>query len=74
MIVAGVFFLIFGLLGLALPFLQGIFFLAIGVVLLSLASTTIRKWIEQRTRKYPKIHIFVERIENWVVGIIGRAD
>jgi len=71
---AGVIFLILGVLGLALPFLQGILFLVIGLILLSLASSKARKWIESHTIRYPKIHALVEKTEKWITGIIGTVD
>jgi uncharacterized membrane protein YbaN (DUF454 family) len=74
MTVAGVLFIFFGLIGLALPFLQGFLFLAIGMVLLSLVSERIRAWIELRTRPYPKIHHFVQRTQEWVVRFIGPTE
>ena len=74
MIAAGVIFLILGLIGLALPFLQGFFFLSIGVVLLSLASTRIQTWVEMQTRPYPKVHRFVARTQKWIIRIIGSID
>lgn len=72
--VAGVVFIILGLLGLALPFLQGFLFLAIGVVLLSLVSARIRTFTELHTRRYPKIHRFVEKTQKWVVRFIGPVE
>lgn len=71
---AGVIFLILGVAGLALPFLQGILFLAIGLILLSLASSKARKWIESHTVRYPKIHAAVRKTEKWMTGIIGDVD
>lgn len=68
----GVLFVLLGLLGLALPFLQGFLFLAIGLILLSIGSDTIRAWIESHTRKYPRVHAFIEKLEVWVTGYIGR--
>ncbi len=65
-------FIILGLVGLALPFLQGFLFLAIGLILLSIASPTARMWIEHHTRKYPKVHAFVEKVEKQITKIIGR--
>jgi uncharacterized membrane protein YbaN (DUF454 family) len=74
MIAAGVVFMIFGLIGFALPFLQGFLFLAIGIVLLSLASSKIRTWMEAHTRPYPRMHNFVNRIQKWVIHIIGPTE
>jgi uncharacterized protein len=73
-IVAGVFFILLGLVGLALPFLQGFLFLAIGLVLLSISSTRIRGWIESHTRRFPKVHAAVEKLERWVISVIGTVD
>ncbi len=71
---AGIIFVVLGLFGLAMPFLQGILFLAIGFILLSIASPRVRKWIESHTRRYPKPHAFVEKTEKWITGIIGEVD
>ena len=73
-IAAGVFFVILGILGLALPFLQGLLFIVIGVVLLSLASTSVRDWLETHTRRYPKLHKMVEKMQAAAVRIIGSTD
>lgn len=70
-LLAGILFIILGLLGLVLPFLQGFLFLAIGVILLSLHSPKIREWTNVHTMKYPKIHSTIQKIEKWIVGIVG---
>ena len=72
--IVAVFFLLFGLLGIALPFLQGFLFIAIGIVLLSFISSTIRGWIEIHTRSHPKLHQLVGRIHAWVIRNIGPTD
>ena len=69
--VAGILFLILGVIGLVLPFLQGLLFLFIGIVLLSLVSTRIRRWMEVPTRKHPALHRIVERTEAWVERLLG---
>jgi uncharacterized membrane protein YbaN (DUF454 family) len=69
---AAVIFIVLGLIGLALPFLQGFLFLAIGFILLSIASPAARSWIQGYTKKYPKVHRFVERTERWITKIIGQ--
>jgi len=71
---AGVIFIILGILGLALPFLQGILFLIIGLILFSIASSKARRWTESHTIRYPKLHAFVEKTEKWMTGIIGTVD
>ncbi len=73
-IVAAVTFIMLGLVGLALPFLQGFFFLAIGLILLSISSPRFRGWINVHTVRYPKTHRMLEKIEKWVLGIIGPVD
>ena len=71
LLLSGILFIILGLLGLALPFLQGFLFLAIGFILLSLHSPKIRVWTDVHTVKYPKIHSAIQKVEKWVIGIIG---
>lgn len=73
MLVAGVLFVIFGLIGLVLPFLQGILFLAIGIILLSLWSPRIREFMDRHTLKYPKMHKVIRDVEVWVVKMIGET-
>lgn len=72
-LIAGVAFVAFGIIGLVLPFLQGILFLAIGLILLSLWSPRIREFVDRHTVKYPKIHKVVREVEGWVVRIIGET-
>lgn len=69
---AGCVFVPLGVAGIALPFLQGFLFLAIGLILLSIGSDTIRAWIERYTRKYPRVHAFIEKLEAWITSYIGR--
>ncbi len=70
-LLAGVLFIILGLFGLALPFLQGFLFLAIGIILLSAHSPKIRARMDVHTMRYPKLHKAVKKLEKWVLGIIG---
>jgi len=67
----GVIFIILGLLGLVLPFLQGVIFLAIGFILLSFHSPKIRLWIEKHTEKYPRLFFITKKIEKWMTKLIG---
>ena len=48
-------FIVLGVLGLFLPILQGILFLAIGAYLLSLESPRTRRVIGRLRRRYPKL-------------------
>lgn len=52
---AGWFFIVLGILGLFLPILQGILFLAIGGYLLSLESPWAQRVIEKARRRYPRL-------------------
>lgn len=68
---AGITFIILGLFGLVLPFLQGILFLAIGLTLLIFYFPEIRPYIHKHTTKYPSLHAKIEKIEEWLKKIIG---
>ena len=68
----GIIFIILGILGLVLPFLQGILFLIIGFFLLSCYSPKMRFWIEKHTIKYPSIFTTVKKIEKLVEKIVGK--
>lgn len=72
--VGAIIFIVLGLIGLALPFLQGFLFLAIGLILFSISSPRFRKWAIVHTVRYPKTHAALEKIEKWVLSIIGPVD
>ncbi len=65
--------LLLGLAGLVLPVLQGLLFLAVSVVLFSILSPTIGQWAESHTRKYPKVHTVVKKVEAWLRRVIGEV-
>ena len=69
----GIIFLALGLIGLFLPFLQGFLFLAIGILLLSLYSPTLRAWMESHTRRWPKFHEVVTKVDAWMRRVIGEV-
>ena len=73
-LMVGVIFVLFGILGLFLPFLQGILFWIIGLLLPSAYSPTLREWMQTHTRKYPKVHYWVLRAEAWVERILGKPE
>ncbi len=54
-LISGWGFIFLGVLGLFLPILQGILFLAIGFYLLSLESPWAHRKIEQMRERYPKL-------------------
>lgn len=70
----GILFVLFGILGLFLPFLQGILFLVVGLLLLSAYSPTLRERLQVQTRKYPKLHYWVLRAESWIERVIGKPE
>lgn len=43
-----------GIIGFFLPFLQGMFMLFIGLILLSFSSETVRTWIERFLVRHPR--------------------
>ena len=55
-LIIGYIFLVLGVLGLFLPVLQGILFLAIGAVILSKESPTFHKLKEKIKAKYPNFY------------------
>ncbi|TCW37641.1 putative transmembrane protein PGPGW [Laceyella sacchari] len=67
----GWFFLILGVLGLFLPFLQGILFLLIGLYLLSKSSPWAKRWLERLKSRYPKLSAtfdsWIHRVEGWII-------
>jgi len=69
----GILFIVVGIIGLALPFLQGILFIAIGSILLSLYSAKFRAWAESHTRKFPKLHALVVKTESWISKLVGEV-
>ncbi|MFA6095258.1 MAG: hypothetical protein WC767_00205 [Candidatus Paceibacterota bacterium] len=59
--ILGIILIIAGVVGLFLPFLQGILFLAIGVYLLSIASPRFKTWIDGHLMRFPKVKAHVDR-------------
>ncbi|MBI3305967.1 hypothetical protein HYZ82_02415 [Candidatus Nomurabacteria bacterium] len=70
-ITIGIIFVVFGFLGLVLPFLQGIIFLTIGIILLSLCFPKIRFGINKHTIRYPRLFRTVTKIQGWVMKLTG---
>jgi len=71
---AGILCVLLGIIGLVLPILQGIFFLVLGLVLLSLVSERISRWIEKHIRRYPEAHSLFMRIHVWITEKIGSLE
>lgn len=70
---AGVFFVL-GLAGLVLPVLQGWLFLAISAILFSMYSPALRAFIDRHTARYPKLHAFVGRAQEWTTRVFGAPE
>ncbi len=70
---AGVFFVL-GLAGLVLPLLQGWLFLAISALLFSMYSPRLRAWIDHHTVKYPQLHKFVGKANDWTTKVFGAPE
>ncbi len=64
--IAGWFFIVLGVLGLVLPFLQGVLFLLIGLYLLSLVDGRARLARQRLRRRYPAIGRGLDEAETWV--------
>jgi uncharacterized membrane protein YbaN (DUF454 family) len=73
-ITLGVLSIIIGLAGLVLPILQGWLFLAIGILLLSMYSPGLRRWLYRHTSKFPKLHAVVVKMEAWTTRVIGAPE
>ncbi len=69
--IIAVLFLILGVIGLVLPFLQGILFLAVGVVLLFFLFPNLREKSYKYTVKYPKVHTLILKVEDTIGRILG---
>lgn len=67
----GIFFIVLGIIGLFLPVLQGILFIAIGFLFLSFYFPSHRLKLNKYIEKYPKISKTIEKIEKWLIKIIG---
>ena len=65
-------FLILGVVGLVLPFLQGVLFLIIGLMLLSVYSPTIRGWVDRIAAKHPHLEQVVTKVDSFIERIIGK--
>jgi len=63
---------IIGFLGIVLPLLPGIVFIAIGLLLLSLYFPSLREFISRHTVRFPKLHQAIAEVELWIEKIIGR--
>jgi hypothetical protein len=64
--IAGWTFMVLGVLGLFLPILQGVLFLAVGMVLLSLVSPRIRALRIRIGKRYPQVRKHMDSAREWI--------
>jgi len=62
LLIIGWLFIVLGVFGLFLPFLQGILFILIGLAILSSRSEIIKRLLKHLEERHPRHH---ERIEYW---------
>ena len=67
-LILGWFFVGLGIVGLFLPFLQGILFIMIGLAILSTRSKTVKHWLDHFEKRYPDHHQRVEGLKKKVSG------
>ncbi len=67
-IIVGWVFIFLGILGIFLPFLQGILFIMIGLAILSSRSELIRRFLNSLEERYPKQY---EKVKSWREKIIA---
>ncbi|MFA6353512.1 MAG: hypothetical protein WCW93_01110 [Candidatus Paceibacterota bacterium] len=70
-LIIGISFILLGFLGLVVPLLQGILFLIIGFMILSLYFPAIRLLIHKHAQKSPHVFPLVEKAEKWILKFIG---
>jgi uncharacterized membrane protein YbaN (DUF454 family) len=69
----GSFFILLGIAGLFLPFLQGILFLIIGLVILSKESKTAHRILEGWKERHPELHSKFDEIKKKLKRRLGMA-
>ena len=73
LLVLGWGFVVLGLLGLFLPILQGILFLAIGLILLAQVSPRVRLLRQRLRRRYPQAAGVLDKAEKRAAKWLARA-
>ena len=67
----GVVFLIVGIAGLVLPILQGWFFIAIGLIFISLESPQLDGWLQRMSQKNKTSEKYFSKFRSWTRGKLG---
>jgi uncharacterized membrane protein YbaN (DUF454 family) len=65
-VILGWLFLLLGVVGLFLPFLQGLLLLSLGLVLLSFSSQWAQRLIDRLVRRFPKLEHPISRARAYV--------
>jgi uncharacterized membrane protein YbaN (DUF454 family) len=68
LLIIGWFFIGLGVIGLFLPFMQGVLFILIGLAILSSRSDIIKRFLKHLEERHPHLH---ERVEKWKAKIRG---
>jgi len=67
--IIGWFFVLFGIIGLFLPILQGILFITIGLAILSSRSELIKRFLKYLEGRFPhqyeQMEVWKEKISHW---------
>ena len=66
--ITGYAFLVLGVLGLFLPFLQGILFILIGLLILAKHANWAHNLLERFRARYPKAGTMIDGAENTMMG------
>jgi uncharacterized membrane protein YbaN (DUF454 family) len=66
--ITGYAFLVLGVLGLFLPFLQGVLFLLIGLLILAKSAPWAHNLLERIRERYPKAGALIETAETTMMG------
>ncbi len=72
LLISGWFFIFLGILGLFLPVLQGILFLAIGAVLLSSVSPRARLYRLKAGQRWPVVRTSIDKANDWMRQRFGK--
>ena len=67
-LILGWFFVGLGIVGLFLPFLQGVLFIMIGLAILSSRSTKIKGLLDRLEKRYPDEYQRIEALKDKVTG------
>ena len=67
--------LFFGIIGLFLPFFQGVVLILIGIILLSASYPKLKIWIEKeftkRESRNPKVNKFLKKVEGVYIKLVA---